>query len=254
MYQFKDEINYINFFRFDKMLVRSGKWADLPKASKSVYPVILVHCNKKGIAFPGQETIAILSGRTEKTVREGIEGLKRFLGLKAHKMLTGRGRWSYRYEINITPDEKGRSFSLYKCLFESGHWRRLSSCAHSLYIVMRTFAFFEGENYCALEDLDEDYGFGVNRLIENGVYQKRKYDFVNADMDVLAEHAGINSGRGLHDALDSLEKNHLIEPTGPLDGYDTWKIFRIPPIYFPPSLLNDAVEKRYGNKETVTSN
>ncbi len=72
MYQFRDEINYINFFRFNKALVTQKLWANLPKASKSVYPVILVHCNAKGMAFPGQKTIAILSGRTEKTVREGI--------------------------------------------------------------------------------------------------------------------------------------------------------------------------------------
>jgi len=169
-------------------------------------------------------------------------------------VLTGRGRWSYNYEINITPDEKGRSFSLYKCLFESGLWSRLSSCAHSLYIVMRTFAFFDGELYCLLEHLDDYAGHKVNDLIEDGIYQDRKYDFVIADMDTLAHHAGISSDGGLHDALDCLGKNHLIKPTEPFDGEDTWKIFRIPPISFPPSLLNDAVKKRYGNRETANSN
>jgi hypothetical protein len=87
MYKFKDEINYTNFFKFDKELVRSGKWANLRKASKSVYPVILVHCNARGTAFPGQETIAILSGRTEKTVREGIKGLEGFHDFKAYNVI-----------------------------------------------------------------------------------------------------------------------------------------------------------------------
>lgn len=254
MYQFKDEINYINFFKFDKVLVRQKLWANLPKASKSVYPVILVHCNKKGTAFPSQMTIAILSGRTEKTVREGIKGLQGFPGFKAHKTFSLRGRPSFKYKINITPDEKGRSFALYKCLFESGHWSRLSPCAHSLYIVMKTFAFFDGEFYCQLEHSDEYEGYNVNELIENGIYQERKYDFVIANMDHLAECAGINSDRGLHDALDILGKNHLIKPTEPFDGCDTWKIFRKPPIYFPPSMLNDTVKKRYGTKLTVNSN
>jgi hypothetical protein len=85
--------------------------------------VIVVHCNAKGKAFPGQRAIAILSGRTEKTVREGIKGLEEFPGFKAYRVLRGRGRWSYNYKINVTPDEKGRSFALYKYLFECGYWR-----------------------------------------------------------------------------------------------------------------------------------
>jgi hypothetical protein len=119
---------------------------------------------------------------------------------------------------------------------------------------MRTFAFFDGEFYCELEDLDDYEGYNVNELIENGVYQEREYDFVNADMDVLAEYAGISSNRGLDDALDSLEKNHLIKPTEPFDGYDTWKIFRIPQYYLDRDLLNDEVKKRYYNREIVNAN
>ena len=253
MYQFKDEINYINFFRFNKILVTQRLWANLPNASKSVYPVILVHCDATGLAFPGQKIIAILSGRTEKTVREGIKGLEGFPGFKACKILTGRGHRAFRYKINITPNEKGRSFALHKCLFETGYWRKLSPCAHSLYITMRTFAFFDGELYCELEDLEEFNSHNVKLLIETGVYQKREYDFVNAEMDVLAEYAGISSNGGLQDALNSLERNNLIESIDLFGGYDTWKIFRIPPIFFPPSLLNNEVKKRYFNRETTAN-
>jgi hypothetical protein len=254
MYQFKDEINYTNFFRFNKVLVTQRLWASLPKASKSVYPVILVHCDARGTAFPGQETIAILSGRTEKTVREGIKGLEGFPDFEAYQVLTGRGHWSYRYKINITPDEKGRSFSLYKCLFESGYWSKLSSCAHSLYIVMRTFSFFDGYLYCELENLDDYEGYEVDKLIEKGIYQERNYDFVNAEVDVLAEFAGISSAQGFLDAINSLKENHLIEPTESIDGLDTWKIFRIPQYYLDRDWLNDLVKKRYVNRETVNSN
>ena len=254
MHKFKDEINYINFFRFDKILIKQGLWANLPPASKSVYPVIVVHCNAKGTAFPGQRTIAILSGRTEKTVREGIKGLEGFPGFKAYKVLKGRGHWSYDYKISVTPDEKGRSFALYKCLFESGYWSQLSPCAHSLYIVMRTFAFFDGESYCVLEDLDGYKGYDVNELIDNGVYQEREYDFVDAERDILAEYAGISSARGFTDALNSLEGNHLIEPTDSIAGRDTWKIFLIPQSIINRDLLNEWVKKRYGYRQTVISN
>jgi hypothetical protein len=78
---------------------------------------------------------------------------------------------------------------------------------------MRTYAFFDGYLFCELEDLDEYEGYEVSKLIENGLYQEREYDFVNADMDILAEYAGISSDGGFIDALDSLEENHLIEPT-----------------------------------------
>jgi hypothetical protein len=252
MYQFKDKINYTNFFRFDKELVRRKKWANLPKASKSVYPAIVVHCDAKGVAFPGQETIAILAGRTPKTVREGLKGLEGFPGFESYKALTGRGHKATRYKIDVTPDETGRSFSLYKCIFESGWWSLCSPNAHSLYIVMRTFSFFEGELYCELEDIPEETDYDlVGKLIEDRIYQNRKYDFISAEFDVMSEYSGIRSKSGLSDAIQNLEKNCLIQPLRSNDGDRIWKIYRIPPIFFPPSLRNDKVKSRYGNKETV---
>jgi hypothetical protein len=119
---------------------------------------------------------------------------------------------------------------------------------------MRTFSFFDGELYCEIEDIEgSDYDV-VGKLIEDEIYQNREYEFVHADKGILAEYSGIRSMSGLGDALKNLEKNCLIEPLGYYDGYDTWKIYRIPPRYFPASLLNDAVNKRYGNTETVNSN
>ena len=65
------------FFKWDKSLIESKKWAALPKAAKSIFPVIAVHCNAKGECNPSQRKIADLSGRTEKTVSEGIKALKK---------------------------------------------------------------------------------------------------------------------------------------------------------------------------------
>jgi hypothetical protein len=54
-YQFKDEINETNFFWWDKKLIADKVWSELPPASKSVFPVIACHCNKRGVAFPVKE-------------------------------------------------------------------------------------------------------------------------------------------------------------------------------------------------------
>jgi len=243
MYKFKDEINYKNFFNFDKDLIRNKQWAALPKSSKSIYPVVAVHCDAKGMAFPSQETIAILSETTPKTVRAGIEGLMMLPGFSFYKVTTSRGHRSSRYKIVPTPEKKGRSFPLYKCVFEAGHWSQLTSSAHSLYIVMRTFSFFDGDLYSDLEDTG--YGYNVDTSIEEGIYQKRRYDFVNAEINILTEYAGLSIST-VYNALERLEKVSLIEKTDSIDGYNTFKIFRIPENYYRRRWLNDNVEERYG--------
>jgi hypothetical protein len=243
MYTFKDKINYVNFFRFDNDLVRRKRWASLPKSSKSIYPVVAVHCDANGKAFPSQETIAILSGTTSKTVRAGIQGLKKLPGFSVYKIATSRGHESSIYKITPTPEKKGRSFPLYKCVIEGGHWGQLSASAHALYIVMRTFSFFDGDLYSELEGTD--YGYAIDALIEEGIYQKRRYDFVNAEISILAQYAGLCKST-VYSALNKMEKASLIEETYSIDGYDTFKIFRIPEESHQPRLLNDWVKERYG--------
>jgi len=49
LYQFKDEIDLDGHFWFDKKLIENFNWAMLPKASKSVYPVICSFMDVKGI-------------------------------------------------------------------------------------------------------------------------------------------------------------------------------------------------------------
>jgi hypothetical protein len=246
MYQFKEGYNRKCFFKFDKMLVKTGRWAKLRKASKSVYPVIAVHCDRKGFAFPSQETIAALAGCTPKTVRTGLEGLLGFPGFKISSRLTERGHRQKLYHFEPCPDEKGRFFALFKHIFEGGHWCQLPPSAHALYPVIKTFAFFDSEEYCAREDLE--YAYDCQAMIESGEFAERKYDFFNADRDVLAEHAGIGIST-TYEALPALEECNLIEPTESIDGYPTWKVFRLPPTYYKRTFLNDQIAQRYGTLE-----
>ena len=122
MYQFREKINYQQFFRFDKKLVENMNWALLPKSSKAVFPVIACHCNDKGESFPSERTIAIMSGRTDKTVRDGIKGLETFPGFKFTFYVTSRGRRAKRFYINQpSTDIKGRIFPFHKCIIEGGN-------------------------------------------------------------------------------------------------------------------------------------
>ena len=158
MYQFKEVINQINFFWWDKKLIKNKNWAELSKASKAVFPVIACHCNKKGIAFPSEETISALCGRTEKTVREGVKGLLGFPNFKWNHYITSRGHHSKEFHLRIpNPGEKGRCFPFYKWIIESGIWQNLKPTAQALYPVMRNFAFFDIENSCGGSSLAPFY-------------------------------------------------------------------------------------------------
>jgi hypothetical protein len=246
MYEFKDKINYSNFFIFDKTLVRTKRWARLPLASKSIFPVIAVHCNKNGVAFPSQETIAILAGCTEKTVRIGIEGLMGFPSFNVERYTTRTGHRGIKYHINLVEHKKGLTFPFYKCIVDGGNWSLLSQSAQALFLVIKTFAFFDFNGYAEhmeLDDIDELDFFSP----DNSYFQNREYDFFDAEIDVIAEYSGIGRST-VYTALSSLAEHCLIERTESIRGYDTWKVFRIPPSFYKREWLNKKVNKKYGKE------
>ena len=251
MYKFNKDLTLINFFRFDKMNIKNKKWSRLPKASKSIYPVIVVHCNTKGIAYPSELTLAILSGRTPKTVRAGIAGLMYYPGFTIERYVTSRGHRALRYVLNIPPNEKGRTFNLYKCIVTGGNWSLLTPGAQALYPVMKTFSFFDGDEYSDREGTE--FGYDIQGMIEAGEFQIRKYDFCNADLNILSEYAGIGKKTTIN-GLEKLEDNFLIKKTDPIDDRDTWKVYRVPPKIFKSDWLNEKALKRYGKtfQEKIT--
>jgi hypothetical protein len=128
------------FFKWDKNLIERKQWAALPLASKAIFPVIAVHNNKMGECWPGQKTIADLSGHSEKTVREGIRGLKErgFSGIKVTKYKKQGMQWSSSHYYFGFPraGEKGY-FPFHKSLITSMKWSRIKPSAKALYPVMR---------------------------------------------------------------------------------------------------------------------
>ena len=81
MFKFKEEINEVNFFWWTKKMFENLTWASFPLSSKAVFPVLAAHIRRKGgqlgWAWPTEKTIAIETGITPKTVREGTRALER---------------------------------------------------------------------------------------------------------------------------------------------------------------------------------
>jgi len=191
------------FFKWDKDLIKNNHWASLPLASKAIFPVIAVHQNKRGECWPSQQTIAELSGYTEKTVREGLKGLheKSFSGIKLKKYRTAGMQWAGTYyKIHPLPVGKTGYFPFHKDLVISKIWSQLKSTAKALYPVMRCFAWNDG--------------FGRNY---------KSHDYWDRGKNYLAEYAGIDR-RSIAGALESLQSFDLIEP---VSGEAAWNIFTI---------------------------
>ena len=227
MYHFTDDVNTDQHFWFDKKLIENMSWARLSKASKSIYPVILSFRNEKGISFPGEETISRLSGRTEKTVRDGIRGLKGFPGFSTEQYATKYGHKGKRFHTKAPPKEPGRSFPFHKQIITGGNWLKLSPAAAALYPVMRYFGFFD--------EADDD----VDNFAED--FANRSYDFCVATNPFLVRYSGV-SPRSIFSARECLKKHFLIEKSDRGNDYE-WKVFLRPPSYYKRDFLNETNHK-----------
>jgi len=204
-----------------------GIWATLPKASKAIFPVLsCFRDGKTGVAFPSEQTVAILSGRTDKVVRMGIKGLEGFPGVQMERYLTARGRWSRRFFITAPPQEKGRAFPFFKAVVTGGYWLFLTPTAQALYPVMRYFSFYEFWSAEERDDFDEQF---LNRAFE----------YCEAETVVMAEHAGIDR-RSMGPALKSLEQQCLVEPEE-----DRWKVWLRPSKFHVSLQLNGWTAMKY---------
>ena len=234
MFQFTDQIDFESIFVFDTLWIKNMHWAALPKASKAIFPVIMAHCNTKGLAFPSERRIAILSGRPDKSVRAGITELNGFPGFKIGYYITKRGKRAKRYHMKMPAIKRGETFPFRRCIIYGGNWSQLTPSATGLYPVMRYFGRFDFDRYVEEIDLDAE----LNEF--NEIYQSRDFDFCEADPDIMAEFAGI-SRRSIKAALDNLEDKNLIEEI----SHGSWKVFLTPSMYFKRSFLNQQVIARY---------
>ena len=197
-------------------------WAMLSKSSKAVFPVIACHCDKKGLAFPGEKTIAALAGVTDKVARQGIKALDGFPGFEWNSYLTKRGKRGKKFFLKLPSDIKnGKAFPFHRFIFDSGIWSELKPTAKALYPVMRCFSYFDSGGY--LNYLSESQGIDLetNAFVEDKEYKQRQFEICEAESGILAKFAGIHRN-SLQSALSNLELKYLIE----LDEKpDAWRVF-----------------------------
>jgi|GEM_PF-1279056 hypothetical protein len=243
-YKFPDQINYDNFFKFRKDFVTAGNslWRGLPLSTNSIYPVIGCHTNKDGAAFPSQQTIADLCGCTAKTVREGIEGLLSIPWVTIKSKITARGTRQKTYIIK-PGNEDTKYFSFFKAVLESGIWRELSiqhnsKGAHAVYCTCLAYGVFDADLYEELGDMD----CSMTEFFEDDLYQDREYDFLFADIDVIAFKAGVSLPTA-RKAIQALIDVKLLEEIPDMEN-QTWKIMRSPSVYYERDYLNDCLKQK----------
>ena len=223
------------------MNIRNKLFAHLPLPSKSILPVIGVHCNKSGVCNPSKETIAIMAGCCEKTVYNGLQGLQKYPGFEMSQYVTSRGRKANKYRIVPPAMEKGLSFDFYKSIITGAIWQYLTPKAHALYMVMRHFGFHDQHTYMALEEEDNIYD-----LDDMQMFASRKFDFCEAEIPVLAEYAGIGLGTA-EAALEELIRFFLVEKIED-EEYPPWKVIIRPQYHYVSESLNQKISERYTPK------
>jgi len=219
----------------------------MPSSAKSIYPVIASFANEHRVSFPGERTMAILSGRTDKTVREGIKHLENLQCIRVVRYTTSRGRRSKKFHVKIPSPKRGDTYPFYRSVLESGVWQELKPVAQALYPVLRSYGFFDQEVYwehwAPVDQFEQPF---------NCVYPKRLLDFVEADRSILVDRAGIDY-RSFDAALSNLVRLRLVghheEPSGirhrvvflhPFSGD-----CENPEICVPRDYLHRKIRKRY---------
>jgi Helix-turn-helix domain len=219
-------------------------WRDWPKATKATVPVIMKHSNASGYSFPSQTRIAIYSGLTEKSVRQGLNGLQDFQDFRIKREFNRRGWMKNKYWFRpASINEKGSVF-ISHAFFNGGNWSLLSQSAKAIYPVLKYFCYWDYELYEEYEEV------GLALFYYNDVYKGREYDFLNADPEAIAKYSGVNK-KSIFSAFQSLENHYFMEPIGVVDGRKTWKLFTQPPFTF-NTYMNKQVKEKYNLKEKIT--
>jgi len=228
---FTENVNQKGFFGFERSIIQSYRWAQLPPASKSIFPAIFIHANSAGSCNPSRKRIAALAGVTEKTVTAGIEGLKSLPQFTvAKKTINSRGVRGNVFNLSL-PNIKirGRAFPFHRSIVLGGNWANLTPSAKSLYPVLRHLAFY-------------DFNTGQTEW-DNSDFGERLYDSCEADYSVMAEYAGISIWT-VRDALDSLRENFLLERPG--EDEIGWRVYLRPTRFFDADDLNRNASRRLG--------
>ena len=248
MYQYKENPNENTFFKIPKSYVHSKLWRGLPLSTKSIFPVIGSHMNSRGVAYPGQETIAALSGCDLKTVRTGIEGMLNMPNVEIRTKITKQGRRMKKYKFT-PPTKKEPAFSFYGSVITFGHWRLLrkqlkANASHAVYVTLLAYAFYDIELDLSLRTKEKRL-FPLERLSDfyKTDFPKRKYEFVSAELDITASQSGV-SLKTAKKAILALQKVGLLKEI-PVEihqkPYRVYQIFKQPPTMYSRDDMNSTL-------------
>ncbi len=230
MYNYPEHIDMDAHFPFYCNLIADGVWRKLPPGTKTVFPVIGAFRNTTGYSYITERTVAILAGRTDKTVRNGMRGLAAIPWIETGYYTSERGKRAKQF---FFPPLKEDSFPFHRCILEKGLWQHLSPTAQALYPVLRFFALF-GKN------LHKLYGQDI---------RDAHFGYCNPTKKELIHFAGI-SGQTLPSAFQNLIDCELIESMEADPGGNTviWKVFHRTESWFPRDYLNRLISSRYGSQ------
>ncbi|MBT3923876.1 MAG: helix-turn-helix domain-containing protein [Nitrospina sp.] len=228
-------------FRLPRKIIDEGYWSNLSSASKAVYLPLLKFTNKQGAAWPSQRTLAIVSGVTEKTAGKGIKGLNGLPGFGKKQYITRRGHTANHYHIKEPAPDYDHTIWFSHDYINGGNWSQLTPAAKAVFPVLKSFAWWDLDMYCDLEDIP----YTPNDFSQ--MYKYRDYDFMNAEEPIICERAGI-SRRSLPDTYRNLVNKDFIEPLGVDGEKKIWKVFISPTQYYKRDALNQKAEKRYGSE------
>jgi hypothetical protein len=242
MYKFNGQLCERLFIKIPNIYFENMAWARLSTAGKAIYPVIRKFSNKEGICFPSQQTIAIVAGVTEKTVRNGLGSLKKFPGFSIEKYITQRGHYANRYKFESVSPKNSESISIGHPFFNGGNWSQLTPSAKAIYPVLKHYKWWDLNLYADLEG-DVAVPFETKKC-----FKSRKFDFASPDISILAKISGINR-KSVEIGLKSLIEVYFIEEIESIGGQRTFKIFTTkPPKMLIPEYLNEMVQKRFQSK------
>lgn len=210
-------------------------WSYLPLSAKAVLPVIYAYDNSKGKSWPSEETIAVLSGLSCKTVRKGINELFVLPGFSFDFKMTAQGRKSKRFTLSL-PSDRDKVFFFHKFLLTGGNWRLLKAISKAVYPVLRVFSAWDKEEAEEGEDgMEDDY---------KDLYASRQWEYSEVESGIIAKYAGI-ARQNVQIAIHDLEDKCLVERVD-----RRWKVYLSPPKYFKRDFLNEQVIKSFGYRNT----
>ena len=219
-------------------------WKSWPKATKAIVPVIMKHSNASGHSFPSQTRIAIYSGITEKSVRQGLAGLNNFKDFGINREINRRGWIRNNYWFKPATRNEKEAIFISHAFFNGGNWALLTPSAKAIYPVLKCFCYWDFDLYQDHEEVAEE----LSEYDE--IYRNRKYDYLSADHEAIAEFSGV-SMKSIPSAFNSLKKHFFMEPIGIIDDRDTWKLLTQPP-YIYTEHMNKQARKRYKLDEIFT--